>query len=234
MTTNETTVPTRWLAIGLVATTAALIAVGVWFYARERRQVQDAVERNLTAITRLKVEQIVAWRKDQVDDAACLQEHPFLSQSVASFLMEPTAGNVRNLRVHFDSLARQHDYADIVLVDTNGTALLNLAEAPVLHHMFMSVLGEALRVGRPVFLDIHIEAPGIAPHVSVVAPIYADPASRTTPLAALVLVSDVSRFLYPLLQFWPTASESAETLLVRRDGDEVLFLNDLPHLPSTA
>jgi diguanylate cyclase (GGDEF)-like protein/PAS domain S-box-containing protein len=36
-------------------------------------------------------------------------------------------------------------------------------------------------------------------------------------------------FLFPYIQHWPTASPSGETLLVRRDGDSVLYLNELRH-----
>ena len=49
------------------------------------------------------------------------------------------------------------------------------------------------------------------------------------PVAVLILRSDPEQYLYPLIQSWPTPSRSAETLLVRRDGDDVLFLNKLRH-----
>jgi len=44
-----------------------------------------------------------------------------------------------------------------------------------------------------------------------------------------VLRVTAQRFIFPLIQTWPTASASAETLLVRRDGESVLFLNTLRH-----
>ncbi|HAH08082.1 MAG TPA: hypothetical protein DCM05_16420, partial [Elusimicrobia bacterium] len=45
----------------------------------------------------------------------------------------------------------------------------------------------------------------------------------------LIARSDPQRYLYPLIQTWPTASRTAETLLVRREGEGVLFLNELRH-----
>ena len=41
-------------------------------------------------------------------------------------------------------------------------------------------------------------------------------------------------FLYPLIQSWPVPSNTAETLLVRREGDEVVYLNELRHRSGTA
>ncbi len=45
---------------------------------------------------------------------------------------------------------------------------------------------------------------------------------------------DPYAFLYPLIQSWPTPSRTAETTLVRREGNEVVFLNELRHLSNTA
>ena len=54
------------------------------------------------------------------------------------------------------------------------------------------------------------------------------------PLAVVVLRHDPSSYLYPLIQSWPTPSRSAETLLVQRDGESALFLNELRHQAKTA
>ncbi|MBI5438715.1 MAG: EAL domain-containing protein [Nitrosomonadales bacterium] len=52
-------------------------------------------------------------------------------------------------------------------------------------------------------------------------------------MGVLVLRDDL-RFLYALLQSWPVESASGETLLVTRDGDDVLFLNELRFKKDTA
>ena len=58
--------------------------------------------------------------------------------------------------------------------------------------------------------------------------------SKRQAVAALLLRAPVESFLFPLIQTWPANSPSAETLLVRRDGDHVLFLNELRHRRDTA
>ncbi|MCX7145512.1 MAG: PAS domain S-box protein, partial [Sulfuritalea sp.] len=54
------------------------------------------------------------------------------------------------------------------------------------------------------------------------------------PGPVIVLGTDPAGYLSPLLQSWPVPSVSAETLLVRRDGDQVLFLNGLRHQADAA
>ena len=48
-------------------------------------------------------------------------------------------------------------------------------------------------------------------------------------IAVVLLFLDPNSYLFPLINSWPTPSRTAETLLVRRDGDSVLFLNQLRH-----
>lgn len=45
---------------------------------------------------------------------------------------------------------------------------------------------------------------------------------------------DPENYLYPSIERWPTLSRTAETLLVRRDGNDVLFLNELRFQKNTA
>ncbi|HEX7410450.1 MAG TPA: PAS domain S-box protein, partial [Candidatus Binatia bacterium] len=45
----------------------------------------------------------------------------------------------------------------------------------------------------------------------------------------LLLRIDPHEFLYPLVQSWLTPSRTAETLILRREGNDVVYLNDLRH-----
>ena len=72
-------------------------------------------------------------------------------------------------------------------------------------------------------------------HLDILFPIFQDAdAKQGPPIAVVLLELDARQFLFPLVQTWPTASQTAETLLVRREGNDVLFLNDLRHRPGTA
>ena len=42
-----------------------------------------------------------------------------------------------------------------------------------------------------------------------------------------MLRTDPSVYLYPMIQCWPTPSQTAETLLIRREGNEAVYLNEL-------
>jgi diguanylate cyclase (GGDEF)-like protein/hemerythrin-like metal-binding protein len=50
-------------------------------------------------------------------------------------------------------------------------------------------------------------------------------------VGAIYFSEDPARYLFPLIESWPTSSLSGETQLVRAEGDQVMFLNKLRHRP---
>jgi hypothetical protein len=50
----------------------------------------------------------------------------------------------------------------------------------------------------------------------------------------VVIRTDPNRFLFPFIQSWPIPSATAETLLFRREGNNVLFLKELRHRSDTS
>ena len=55
----------------------------------------------------------------------------------------------------------------------------------------------------------------------------------TESVGVMMFRIDPALFLFPQIQSWPVPSRTAETLLVRRDGDNVVFLSELRHRKGT-
>ena len=226
--------PRRVMAT-LVLVTAALLVGGGAFYRAQKQAAQQEAEADLLTIAALKVDQIVAWRAERLGDAAVLMEDPFSCETAARWLEAPGSEQAALLLTHFRSL-RDHDhYQDIQLVDASGRVRLSLSGRPIpIHAQVLQGLAEAWRERRPVLVDLHEGTPGLAPDEEVIAPFYSAEGTASVPAGAFVLQINARQFLYPLIQSWPRPSVSAETLLVRRDGDSVLFLNELRHQANTA
>jgi PAS domain S-box-containing protein len=223
----------RLLKILLALILIAVLLGGAWIYRLQKLAKQQEIEKDLFAIANLQTERIIAWHKDQLKHAT-LQAHPFLPDRVVCFLSEPSAHHRRDLLKSLRGIAVENDYADILLVSPDGTILLSLS-GPTGHHIgYASALVIALREGKPVFVDLHKEAPDQAPHICMVAPILAGSGQDSRPLGALVLITKASNDLYPIVQSWPTPSKTVETLLVKRAGDDVIFLNNLRQRPDAA
>ncbi len=206
-----------------------MLASGFGFLYFQNQVIQVEVEKNLTGIAQLKVDQISAWRVDEINDAGLLAT--LVAPQASRYQANQNAENEGALRRLLKSQAGLHDYVDILLVDTAGEVHWHLSgdnEAP--YQAFLPALEKALATGEPVITDLHRQHENGFAHISVVASL----SSGAEAFGALVLITDAEQFLYPLLQTWPVPSDSAETLLVRQEGEQVLFLNDPRHQPGAA
>lgn len=219
------------LTVGLALAVLAIVFGGVFFYRFQERQQLRLVESELTAIARLKVNQISDWRSDQVADGKAFESDVFLKQSIAQFFASSKDANRRDLLQRLGIIAQQHGYDDILVVDPAGAIRTHLKQPEEPCTEFLPILQGVLQSGAPVLSEFHAGSHNPAPHVSCVAPLSN---GKGAPLGALVLVCNAKSYLYPLIESRPVSSRSAETLLVRRDGEDALFLNELRHRPNTA
>ncbi len=225
----------RWMMIVFIAALLGLCMGGAWFFHFQEQQERAQVEAELCAIARLKVDQIVQWRAERLSDAAILQESPFTGQAIREFLVTPRAETMESLLIRFRSLQKHHHYRDVILVDDRGEVRLSTSgRTGVIHQEAAKVLFDAFRERRPLLTDLHAGPAGLPPHVGTIAPFFSGTGEGSEPIGAILLQSEAGEFLYPMIQSWPSPSRSAETLLARRDGDSVLFLNELRHRKDSA
>lgn len=213
----------------------ALMGGGFWFYVYQERDLRQASEANLRVAAQLKVNQIVDWRSEKLRDAAAIMQSSFLGEAVERWFANLEAELAEKIVSRFRAIQELFHYRDVMLVDRDGKVRLSLTKnVGSLHADAARSLTEALRQRMPVLTDLHSGPDDLPPHIDVVAPLMSDTRKLGKPIGAVILQLDARKFLYPLIQFWPTPSRSVETLLVRKDGDAVLFLNDLRHQPDTA
>jgi PAS domain S-box-containing protein len=227
---------TRRLAPLLVtAVVAALLLVltgGYWYYRSEYNQARgDAMER-LGAIAALKADQVAGWRQDRLNDARELTESPFLADGVARYLQTPEGDAAAAMSARLRSIQRQHQYARVLLLDTEGHVRLSLTGATDVCADLGPAVAQALRMKSPAMTDLHACTALPVAHLDVVAPIVEGARADGTAIGAIVTSNDAAEFLYPLIESWPTPSRSAETQLVRKDGDAAIFLSPLRHDPN--
>ena len=221
------------IGAGVAIVVALLIVVAAYAYQGEFREIRATQFAELRVIGDQKVEQILRWRTERLGDVAVGSSVVFGGMDPADLVSDPGDATVRaELRRHLEAVRRSYDYADVIIAAPDGSLLLaldpNLAELDTTTRQLIAQVA-ASRV--PTMGDfVRVESSG-GVRIDVAAPIH-DSFGR--PIAVLLLRSDPARWLFPLVRSWPTPSESAETLLVRRDGDDVLFLNVLRHQPDPA
>jgi PAS domain S-box-containing protein len=231
----------RWLIGALTLAILAVIAGGAWFYHAEELQLQANAEKDLQSIAALKVRQLALWRAERLGDAAVIMKNPFFLQTVIQWLENPGDETASRITEWFRALQAHYHYSNVLLVDADGAIRLSITDtSDILHPETAAALSIALRNSRPVLTTLHRGPGNPVPHICVVAPLIQAASTGDRAEAhvqqrgAVILQVDAAHFLYPLIQFWPSASSSAETLLVRKEKDAALFLNDLRHRADTA
>ena len=203
------------------------------FYRAQIQQARREAAGYLTTIAALKVNQLSVWRAERTGDGGALTDSPLLIDAVTRWRAAPDAALTERLLVQFGGLQRHYGYQDVVLVDPNGRVELSLSGASdALTGEDRAGLTLALRERQPILTELHRSARHPFPHLSVIAPLYSGAGEGRAPLGAILMRIDARDSIYPTLAAWPVPSTSAESLLVRRDGDQALFLSPLRHAPA--
>jgi PAS domain S-box-containing protein len=220
-----------WMAAFALIASAILVA-GYAYYRHEAERIRKDKYEDIATIAELKTRQIVRWRQRWLGDARMLSRSPGFRRALAEWLQGPGSPAIRaELREQLELERHQGVYADVLMVDAEGRILLSASGDPhPLETGDLATLAQALAGSDPVVTDLH-RCPLRDIHIDSMAAVR-DPEGR--PLATVILRVLANDYLFPLIQSWPTPSRSAETLLVRREGDDVLFLNDLRFQPDAA
>ncbi len=195
-------------------------------------QVRADASEDLAAIADLKARQIKLWLDAERRDAEVLATSEGFIDDLARWRrtgdVQARSRVARRLET-IKELFRQ----DIGLLDENGRPLM-AAEADASRAgdlVRRTLLRAALNTGQvqvgKLFRDVQgrVRLDFVVPLIKRVG---------GAPTAVAVMHAPVDDFLFPFIQTWPTPSPSAETLLVRREGDKVQFLNELRHRRGTA
>ncbi len=217
----------------------AIGIAGYFFYKNQKESLKQEKWEELGTVSDLKVRQIVNWRRERLEDGAIISKSPFIAHHIHQWLQDPkTAGAEREILDWMVSLQRpeqDQSYQSVLLLDAKGLVRLSVPEVEKVLDPFSKALAlEAARSKKTILSDLYRDENSDAIRLSLLVPLFIQRSGTSVLVAVILLRIDPHQFLYPLIQSWPTPSRTSETLLVRREGEEVLFLNELRHRKNTA
>ena len=219
----------RWTGLH-VACAVALAVLGYGYYGTESRQIRRERYQAIAAIGTLKADQLQLWRQARLDHAAAFSRSPTVSRELAARETRSDA-DLTAVSAVIDTGVRTYGYAGAYVLNTAGQRVVGTgrqASSPVLTEQ--AVVSTAL-AGNDAVMSGFFRSDDGRIYVDTAAAVR-DPLGRA--IAIVVLRSDAQRQLFTMLQTWPTPSPTAETVLVRRDGDEVVTLNEMRHREGSA
>lgn len=203
------------LAISILVLMAAAIV-----HALDRAQETQVAR--LQAIADLKVRQIADWLEERQFDAEFIASSEYL----AGLYQRWRAGNAASgekLRARLGDRIRNQSFSAVTLLTPDGERLWGSEHAPQqAAPVLRATVAAAARSGRVQRVGPYRDVDGQV-RLDYVVPL----AAGAGPPGLLVLHAGLAHWLYPTLQTWPVPSASGESLLFRRDGDDVQYLNEL-------
>ncbi len=220
---------TPWLLIILfLIISVTSIILGFLYYRSQKKQLLSDKQLELSAIADLKVRQIVQWRNERNSDALFLGENtPFVRQ-LLQYLKDQENNDLRTeIQNNFRSLTKNADYRNVLLIDTTGRISLAFPHRDSLMGNYMKkAFPEMRKLNSAILTDLHETERVDFSHIDLIIPFSDAVNGNILPAGFLALRIDPREALYPLIQTWPTPSRTAEALLVRHDGDEIVYLNE--------
>ncbi|MBE7559213.1 response regulator [bacterium] len=216
-----------WLALAFGVVGVAILTTSYVYFQTYQQNLRAEVEASLSAIAEVKVSQLIQWRRERMGDAELFFDNEHFSSRVKSFLDNPAQPQTRaRVQTWLHKIRTAYAYDRVSLLDAHGVERLASPDPPqpAEPHLVRDS-AEVLASRQIQFLDFHRDESTGDIHLAVLVPIL--DASNQAPLGMLCLRIDPAEYLYPMLRRWPTPSRSAETLLVRRDGNDALVLSDL-------
>jgi PAS domain S-box-containing protein len=212
----------------LVFVILALVAslVGLLVYQRQARDVRISTGQQLTVVRVLKTTDLATWQADQRSDAEILAGDPVLSENIERWIKAgqtlPAPFVVRSLVRTYQAM---HGYQRLTILDPSLHSVYGSPSGlPRVGQFTRRLATQAMAQDRVVFSDLFIDGRGDLA-LQYVAPIRDATPSPDRVLGAYVVRLDPATTIFPLLRSWPTTSQTAETLLVERRGNDVLYLN---------
>jgi len=214
--------PFVWIFVGIGVMSTA---VGYAYYRQLERDLRAEMGRELTTVVELISSSLSQWRKERLGDALSFGNNDLIVTMLRRAQAdrpadEPPGDWPRELDTSLQ-------YDRMFLFDSGGTLTLAFPDRRARPSTAMTLpVAQVLRSGQPQLQDFYLDEGDGRPYLALLVPV-AGSGARDRPIGVLVLRIDPEPFLFSLIHDWPTTSTTAETALVRRDGDDVVFLNEL-------
>ena len=213
---------------------AVLIISTAYAYQRQHEiDYKEEKSQQITAIAELKSREIQLIRKEWLEDAQTIFHSRNLNTLAQQFVND--SGNIQVQAGILDVLSGwkiHRSYDEVFYFDRQKNGVLSTSqELLTISNSVKTAVLEGGNSKQPIIHDFYRNEVDAEVYLALIIPIIT---TDNLVLGTVVLRINPHTQLYPLIKQWPVVSQSAETLLVRKEGSDVIFLNDLRFKDDTA
>jgi len=229
--------PFVYLASFILFTIALLFIVFLVFNRYEKQNLL-AAETQLRTVTGLKTLEIGDWLEERLNDAKAMTGNKVFVDRVARWISGDTAEYDvrRSIEERFNILLSLKDYSALCLFDKEGRPLVSAGGPAPSKRQILSLLKESTSSVKVILIDINPRETGSVtqPELGVSVPLFTRAGNSKEKIGLIYMRIDPALKLYPLVRTRPGMFSSLESYMVRRDGDQEVYLGELRYRKSTS
>ncbi len=216
--------PLGLMTVVIVVITGA--GIGYTLFQHQEREVA-----RLQAIADLKTRQIEAWIEERLGDARFMQSNRLWGRLYRQWRDEGETASRDLLLSRLRDFVENKGFQRALLLDESNEILWSTqADVSTLEPGVRDAVRGAPQEHSAIHLGPYRDTSGVV-RLDLIVPLLS---TGKRPGPTVILGIDPEKSLFAMLQTWPVPSVSGETLLFRREGDQVVYLNELRHQPDTA
>lgn len=210
------------LAIALVSLTWVSTSV-------QKRGVRRAAETELAAVARLRSVQVASLAQAWLALGRTLSENTYFGGRARDIIEAPERAQSRaEVLESLSGLRKNYAYRAAGIILPGGKIVLTFPDSETLDASAEIVRSghEAWQGRKPVLTDFYRDQASGRVGIALLVPLLASKGADLIPVALLRFDLDPAASLYPLLQTWPTPSPTGESLLIRREKEDFVYLSE--------
>ena len=224
---------TYFRPILIVSALFVAILAGLYFYSiQEVRQLDERIDKELETIAKLKINQIEQWRNSILTDADIIMSNIPLTARIQKYMQSKNKVDKGDDILSWMKMTIfKKNYSKITIYDLNIKPFLSFMAIDLRVKNIPEVYSATNKV---LLSELHKGDSTELPHMDLIIPLIDRSSVQNKKFGYMVLQIDPEKFLYPLIAKWPVPSKTAETVILTRDNDEIVFLNKLRHIQKSA
>jgi len=182
---------------------------------------------------------VSAWLKERQADAQLFATRPSIRGASRTHYdsdgLSTQSAAPASLTTVLDDTASLYGYVGVYVLDRDARVVAQSSSSAPLSPRLAEISRTVARTGA-----FRIDPLGEGPDTTLISlsvPVFPGPGraeaspSPRQPLGVGILVADASKTLFPILTRESVPTRTGETLLVRREGNEIVFFSPLRHVP---
>ncbi|WP_127477152.1 diguanylate cyclase [Sulfurivermis fontis] len=224
----------RTLALIFLLFSLAILTTGLVSYGQQAAHLKRVHLDEMEAVAELKVGIITEWLAERRANVASASGNPTIATALAQWKHNGDKTAEEHLLGFLHNFRESYDFASAELLDLDGTRLLGAGDVMPQMSEMRQFAKEAVDTGAVRMVDLHLHKEDGSIRLGHVAPIFVATDTDRRAIGVLFVGLRAESHLYPHIRRWPRPSATGELVLVRREGNEIAFLNPLRHHSDTA